>query len=267
MCGIAGWLGEGCEKVASQMEQSLKHRGPDASQVREWPDCTLVHRRLSIIDLSPLGLQPMPNEDETVWTVYNGEIYNHRELRRNLESKGHIFRGHSDTQVILHQYEEDGPDFVSKLRGMFAVAVYDLKRKLLLLTRDRFGIKPLFYAQSGDRLALASEIRALLQMPGIDRTPDFQAVHDFASLFYIPAPQTFYRGIRALQPGETLVAHLDTGRITVERSFHHRWTIAPDESLTERRAVETTAELVDSAVSRQLESEVPLGSLLSGGID
>ncbi len=249
------------------VEASLRHRGPDAGEVREWPDCTLIHRRLSIIDLSPLGLQPMSNEDETVWTVYNGEIYNHRELRRELEAKGHRFRGHSDTQVILHQYEEDGADFVRKLRGMFAIAVFDLKRKLLLLTRDRFGIKPLFYSHTTGRLAFASEIRALLQMPGVDRTPDSQAVHDFASLFYIPAPQTFFLGIRSLQPGETLVAQLESEHVNIQRSTYHRWTIAPDDSLSEELAVERAADLIDTAVSSQLESDVPLGTLLSGGID
>ena len=134
------------------------------------PKATLVHTRLRIIDLSAFGAQPMANEDETVWAVFNGEIYNHRELRRNLEARGHVFRGHSDTEVLPHLYEENGLDFVNKLRGMFALAIYDTKTHTLILARDRFGIKPLFYAPGEDRLAFASEIRALLEVPGIDTT-------------------------------------------------------------------------------------------------
>src|SRR5437016_2334067 len=135
MCGIAGWLGNlPCSKgVAKNMAQALFHRGPDAYGIRSWPDATLVHTRLSIIDLSPAGAQPMANEDGTVWTVFNGEIYNHRELRRDLEARGHVFKGHSDTEVLPHLYEEEGLDFVNKLRGMFALAIYDTKNNTLIL--------------------------------------------------------------------------------------------------------------------------------------
>ncbi len=170
MCGIAGWLGASAdgENSAGGMVRALHHRGPDASGIKSWAEATLVHTRLSIIDLTPAGAQPMANEDGTVWTVFNGEIYNHGELRRNLEKQGHVFRGHSDTEVLPHLYEEEGLDFVKKLRGMFALAIYDTRRQILMLARDRFGIKPLFYAPSKDRLAFASEIRALLELPGID---------------------------------------------------------------------------------------------------
>src|SRR5437773_1644297 len=224
MCGIAGWLGASAdgENSAGGMARALRHRGPDAHGIKSWPQATLVHTRLSIIDLTPAGAQPMANEDGTVWTAFNGEIYNHRELRRNLEKQGHVFRGHSDTEVLPHLYEEDGLDFVKKLRGMFALAIYDTRRRILVLARDRFRIKPLFYAPSKDRLAFASEIRALLELPGLDTRPDRQAIYDFAALFYIPAPETFYAGIRALQPGEMLEARLDIDRVSWKTRAYHR---------------------------------------------
>ena len=269
MCGIAGWLGNlpDGERYAARMVRILHHRGPDAHGVRSWPQATLVHTRLSIIDLSPAGAQPMANEDGTVWTVLNGEIYNHRELRRDLEKHGHVFRGHSDTEVLPHLYEEEGPDFVSKLRGMFALAIYDTRARTLILGRDRFGIKPLFYAPGRNRVAFASEIRSLRELPEIDVRPDKQAIYDFAALSYIPAPETFYMGIRALQPGEILQANLDYGRIKWKAHKYHRWAIVPDYGITLSQATDRADELVTTAVRRQLESDVPLGSLLSGGID
>src|SRR6476646_17788 len=177
MCGIAGWMGTPVpdEDCAVQIARALRHRGPDGSGIKSWPEATLIHTRLSIVDLSPLGQQPMANEDRTVWTVFNGEIYNHREIRLNLERRGHIFRGHSDTEVLPHLYEEKGAGFVSMLRGMFALAIYDTRNRILLLARDRFGIKPLFYAAGINRLAFASEIRALMHVPEVDLTPNRQA--------------------------------------------------------------------------------------------
>src|SRR5438067_8844007 len=160
MCGIGGWLGTlaDAQNYAARMVRAMRHRGPDGHGIQSWQNATLVHTRLSIIDISPTGSQPMSNEDGTIWTVFNGEIYNHKELRRGLEEHGHRFRGHSDTEVLPYLYEEEGPGFVSKLRGMFALAIYDTKSRTLILARDRFGIKPLFYAPGVDRLAFASEI-------------------------------------------------------------------------------------------------------------
>src|SRR5207244_1303964 len=211
MCGIGGWLGTlpdtaGC---AERMVRDLRHRGPDAHGIKSWPEATLVHTRLSIIDLTPTGAQPMANEDGTVWTVFNGEIYNHRELRHDLELRGHLFRGKSDTEVLPHLYEEHGAEFVSRLRGMFALAIYDTRARRLILARDRFGIKPLFYASGKNRLAFASEITALLGLPDIDDRPDRQAISDYAALFYIPGPERFYAGIRAVEPGTILETQLD----------------------------------------------------------
>jgi len=269
MCGIAGWLGYQPDNqcVGSRLVKALYHRGPDAHGIQSWPEATLVHTRLSIIDLSPAGAQPMSNEDGTVWTVFNGEIYNHHELRHGLESRGHIFKGHADTEVLPHLYEEEGPAFVTKLRGMFALAIYDTRARTLVLARDRFGIKPLFYAPGQNRLAFASEIRALLELPGIDDRPDRQAIYDFAALFYIPAPETFYTGIRALQPGEMLTAQFSGDEVCWKTRFYHEWAITPDYRMTLAEAAERADALMTAAVERQLESDVPLGALLSGGID
>jgi asparagine synthase (glutamine-hydrolysing) len=269
VCGVGGWLGDLPCKVdfAENLAQRLRHRGPNGYGIKSWSEATLVHTRLSIIDLSPTGAQPMANEDGTIWTVFNGEVYNHRELRRDLESCGHKFKGRSDTEVLPHLYEEAGLSFVEKLRGMFALAIYDRRNRMLILARDRFGIKPLFYSQQNNRLAFASEIKALLEFPGINKQPDKQAIYDFATLFYIPAPETFYKGIRALQPGEILVAQLEHDQVHCKIQTFHHWTIAPDSRLTLSQAAKRAEELVTGAVHRQMESDVPLGALLSGGID
>jgi len=248
------------------MSRALRHRGPDDAGVLSLPQATLVHTRLSIIDLSDSGRQPMTNEDGTVCVVFNGEIYNHKDLRASLESRGHVFRGHSDSEVLPHLYEEYGVQFVEKIRGMFALAVYDARSRTLLLARDRFGIKPLFYASTSARLVFASELNALLDVPGLDLRPDRQAVYDFAALLYIPAPQTFFSGIRSLQPGELLEARLQPHRLSTRTHLYHRWRIRIDH-LSPAEAAHHTESLINQAVSRQLESDVPLGSLLSGGID
>lgn len=269
MCGIAGWLGtlpDG-ETHITRMLQSMRHRGPDGQGARLWPEAALVHARLSIIDLSPTGAQPMANEDGSVWVTFNGEIYNHRELRHSLESRGHVFKGSSDTEVLPHLYEEEGLAFVSQLHGMFSFALYDLRTRTVVLARDRFGIKPLFYAPQAGRIAFASEIRSLLELPGIDLRPDLQAVSDFAALCYIPAPETFYRGIRALQPGEMIEARLDGDRVSWKTRTYHQWTLTVDPTLTLAHATEQAESLMMEAVQQQLESDVPLGALLSGGID
>jgi asparagine synthase (glutamine-hydrolysing) len=269
MCGIAGWLGTlpDSEKYAARVIQALHHRGPDADGICSWPEATLIHTRLSIIDLSPTGAQPMANQDGTVWTVFNGEIYNHHELRRYLEARGHVFKGRSDTEIIPHLYEEEGLGFVDKLRGMFALAVYDTRTHTLVLARDRFGIKPLFYAPKKDRLIFASELSALLELPGIDIRPDKQAIYDFAALFYIPAPETFYTGIRALLPGEILEARQGIHGVSWKTQNYHRWAIASDSTIILGQAADRAEALLTAAVRQQLESDVPLGALLSGGID
>jgi asparagine synthase (glutamine-hydrolysing) len=268
MCGIAGWLGQICNpQDALRLVQAMRHRGPDGHGIQAWADATLVHTRLSIIDLSPTGAQPMANEDGTVWTVFNGEIYNHRQLQRELETRGHVFKGRSDTEILPHLFEEYGAGFVDKLRGMFAFAIYDRRSQTLLLARDRFGIKPLFYAPSKTGLAFASEVRALRELPSVDTRPDPQAVYDFSALFYVPAPETFYTGIRALRPGELIEAKLEAGHVSWKARTYFRWVLAPNPSLTLNEATQKADELIHAAVGRQMESDVPLGALLSGGID
>jgi asparagine synthase (glutamine-hydrolysing) len=253
------------------MASALRHRGPDAQGHRCWPDAALVSTRLKIIDLSPEGDQPLGNETATVWAVLNGEIYNHRDLRRWLEGRAHTFRGHSDTEVIPHLYEECGTKFVERLEGMFALAVYDTESGRLILARDRLGIKPLFYGvqetSESSALAFASELRTLVEFPGIDDTPEPQAIFDVLALTFVPSPETFYRGIRSLDPGHALEASIVRGSISWETQPFHRWIVAPDLSLTADAAVDRAQDLLSSAVGRQLESDVPLGCLLSGGID
>lgn len=268
MCGIAGWFGSSQnDGLAESIASSLNHRGPDAKGIQSWPGATFIHTRLSIIDLSSTGAQPMCNEDGTVWVIFNGEIYNHAQLRHLLKTRGHRFRGTSDTEILPHLYEEEGAAFLPKLRGMFTIAIYDTRQQTFLLARDRFGIKPLFYAETAQRLAFASEIRPLLLLPEIDKHPNTQAIFDFSALFYIPAPQTFYRGICALQPGELITGQVEAGQIRCRIEKFHRWQLTSDPNLTLEQAAERADVLLQQAVASQLESDVPLGALLSGGID
>lgn len=269
MCGLAGWIGLASDgpETPARVAAAMRHRGPDAAATRCWPEAAFIHTRLSIIDLAPTGDQPMPNEDGTVWAILNGEIYNHHEQRSWLETRGHRFRGRSDAEVLPHLWEEEGASLVARLRGMFTIAVYDTVRRQLLVGRDRFGIKPLFYAAGADRLAFASEINALRLLSWVDARPDRQAISDFAALAYIPAPETFFTGIRALEPGHLIDARWEGDRLKWSVRRYHSWTIAPNLALTERDATETATRLLDDAVRSQLESDVPLGSLLSGGID
>jgi asparagine synthase (glutamine-hydrolysing) len=269
MCGIAGSLGRLNDdgRCSAAVLDALRHRGPDKEGSKEWEHATLLHTRLRIIDLTEAGDQPMSNEDGSVWVVFNGEIYNHHELRRELEAAGHRFRGRSDTEVLPHLYEEHGADMFSHLRGMFTVAVLDLRERRLLLGRDRFGIKPLFYAQGDGFVAFASELRALDPFPGVDRRIDRQAVADYGALLFVPAPATIYRGVRALCPGELLECRLEGERVTAEARRYHHFAIVPDEGLTYDAAVTMAERLIEQAVGRQFESDVPLGALLSGGID
>lgn len=269
MCGIAGWLGhvDEAETVAELMRARMRHRGPDASGVQRFGEAALVHTRLSIIDLSEAGAQPMPSPDRRVWVVLNGEIYNHGEVRSALEAKGYRFRGRSDTEVIPALYQEYGDGFAERLRGMFAIGLYDVDERRLLVVRDRFGIKPVFYAASPERVAFASEMRALRALPAVDERADVQAIFDYLALGYVAAPATVFRGIRALEPSTFLEAWPEGGRVVHRTRRYHQWAVAPRPELALDRAVAEAEPLITQAVARQLESDVPLGALLSGGID
>src|SRR5215470_13151250 len=209
MCGIAGILANSgiseAEKARlKQMAKVLVHRGPDGEGFYFDRFIGLAHRRLSIIDLEG-GKQPLSNEDGSVWVTFNGEIYNYLELREQLIQKGHQFVTSSDTEVIVHLYEEKGEDFVSHLRGMFAIGLWDAGKKRLILTRDRIGKKPLFYAMVQDSVVFASEMKSLLQIPGLPKELDHEALVDYFSLLYVPAPKSIFRHVRKVRPAHYVV--------------------------------------------------------------
>jgi asparagine synthase (glutamine-hydrolysing) len=241
----------------------LAHRGPDGGGHYADVRCELVHRRLALIDLSQTGAQPMPNEDGNVQVVFNGEIYNHRELRAELSSKGHGFRGRSDTEVLVHLYEEHGAEMASRLKGMFAFAILDRRQNRVLLGRDRFGIKPLFYAAQGGQWIFGSEMKAILALRGFAPQLDRQACYDFLGLSYIPEPATGFSNIRAVPKGTTLLLGETGARAIAFGTIKAR----PDTSGSRTRLSETAAELLLGGVKRQAVADVPVAALLSGGID
>jgi asparagine synthase (glutamine-hydrolysing) len=270
MCGICGRLAtDPHARVAGEaidaMCDTLRHRGPDDRGIHLDPEgrVGLGATRLSIIDLAG-GHQPLCNEDGSVWVAQNGEIYNYRALRRELEARGHRFSSQSDTEVIAHLYEEHGLDFLTYLRGMFAVAVWDARRGRLVLGRDRLGIKPLFYAEHDGQLSFGSEIKAILAT-GIPRRLDPVALHDYLSFDYVPGPLTMFEGIQRLQPGHRLVWE---GRTTVERYWDlpDGGEAQPDVEDRGALAGQLRGRLED-AVSAAMVSDVPVGAFLSGGLD
>ena len=247
------------------MTDALVHRGPDDEGAYSDEQVVLAMRRLSIIDLAT-GHQPLSNEDRSVWTVYNGEIFNFPELRRELEAGGHRFSTRSDTEVIVHLYEEAGEGFVHRLNGMFAIALWDTKRRKLVLVRDRLGIKPLHTLEWNGRLYFASEIKALLRT-GFPREMDLEALSQFFTFEYIPAPRTIFKGIRKLLPGQMMI--VQNGRVETRRYWDVRYAAEapPAESRSEESWAEEIYERLKGAVRRRLISDVPLGVFLSGGID
>lgn len=267
MCGIAALSvrepDPGLQEIALMMARQQRHRGPDLQASYGAPDqrVALGHARLSIVDLSALGNQPMANETEDVWVVCNGEIYNHVELRGALQAKGHRFRSGSDTEVLLHLYEERGTDLLEELHGMFAFALYDSTRNLLFCARDRLGKKPLVYAQTAAGVALASEIPAVLMFPGVDTTRDPVALglYLLRNLRHIPDPWTLYRGMRRLLPG-----HAMTIRDGVVEKIWRYWN--PDFAVRESSPEELRTAF-DRAVDMRRVADVEVAALLSGGVD
>jgi len=268
MCGICGVLHfDGRSPSAdllSAMTDSLFHRGPDGGAIHVDGPAGLGHRRLAIIDLSAAGGQPMSNEDGSLWIVYNGEIYNFAEIRKELQEQGHIFRSATDTEVILHAYEAWGVDCLARLNGMFAFAVWDSLRQRLWLVRDRLGIKPLFYMHRSDRLLFGSEIKAILCDPSVERRVDLEALHHYLSLNYTPAPYSLFAGVRQLLPAHYLLVEAD-GRWRSEAY----WDVSYDEqrSGNEAQLMQQFEFELAEAVKRRLMSDVPLGAFLSGGVD
>lgn len=267
MCGICGSVSltprPGEAALVARMNASLAHRGPDDSGQYDDGTCSIAMRRLCVIDLAT-GRQPLTNEDETLVMVFNGEIYNYLELRRQLEQRHHRFRTQGDAEVITHLYEEHLAATPSLLHGMFAFCIYDKKAKCAFLARDRFGEKPLYYAVQNDVFVFSSEIDSLLTYDGMSRAIDYEALYYLLLIGYIPSPLTLFKAIKQVPAGHSL--RWETGQITIEPYYRPDYT--PDMSLRdERLAVELLRDTVTRAVQNQMVADVPLGSFLSGGID
>ena len=272
MCGFAGVVWEDSnerpfpKQVLSTMAAPLRHRGPDATGIHWANRCGLAHQRLSIIDLSDAGRQPMSNENGTIWIAYNGETYNFRDLKSRFALDGkHQFRSRTDTEVIVHLYEDLGIDCVRYLDGMYAFAIWDQRNEALHLARDPFGIKPLFYLQTPGAFWFASEIKALLAVPGYEPEPDLEALHHYLAFDYIPGPLTAFRGIQELRPGHRLTIFRGERKPQIARFFDLAYDV--DRHMTETDAITRSREMLMQAVERQLVADVPVGVMLSGGMD
>lgn len=275
MCGICGKIdltGKAVpQALLRSMTESFAYRGPDDEGFFFEGPVGLGHRRLSIIDLSPSGRQPMSNEDQTLWLVFNGEIYDFAETRKELVSRGHTLKSHTDTETVLHLYEEEGVACLKHLNGMFGFALWDARLQRLWLARDRLGKKPLVYYWDGKRLLFASEIKAILRDPEVPREIDFEALDLYLTLNYIPATWTIFKNIRKLLPGHYLL--LEKAKLSIQ-SY---WDIpvnggepevpSPSDPVQWNQCKERLRALLDASVRRRLIADVPLGAFLSGGID
>ncbi len=281
MCGITGIAhSDGCHVERGMLEKmtdALTHRGPDDKGIytsraskdtcrNSKIDVGFGHRRLSIIDLSEKGRQPMSNEDKTVWITYNGEIYNYRELRRELVSNGHIFSSDTDTETIVHGYEECGEKIFNKLNGMFAFALWDDRKQVLYLARDRYGQKPLYYWCTRDSLVFASELKSLIKHPGLKKEIDIHSLSRYLSYEYVPAPHSIFKNVRKLLPGHFLKWKDGNSRISSywQINFNGAKRV---QCLSVRETEDQLVDLLKRSVKRRLMSDVPLGVFLSGGID
>jgi asparagine synthase (glutamine-hydrolysing) len=273
MCGISGLVNCGDRETLARMTRIQAHRGPDDSGLwdHKFHDGSYIglgSRRLAILDLSADGHMPMCNADRSVWITYNGEIYNFRELRRELEGKGYRFASHTDTEVILHLYEQEGPDCVKRLNGMFAFAICDLRSAspLLFMARDHFGVKPFYYFHAGDRFAFASEIKALLQVPGIAAELDPASLHQYLTFLWVPDPKTMFRNILKLPAGH--YATLRDGELKVTQYWDLTFPPAQHEcARSDAELVEQVRERFRKSVKAQMVSDVPIGAFLSAGLD
>ncbi|MFH0910628.1 MAG: asparagine synthase (glutamine-hydrolyzing) [Planctomycetota bacterium] len=267
MCGIAGFWGGFDRALLGRMSASIAHRGPDDDGIEflAKEGVGLAHRRLSIIDLSPAGHQPMWDVTRQALIVYNGELYNYRALREELEADGCRFASRSDTEVLLNLYLRDGTEMLLRLNGIFAFALWDARKSLLFLARDGVGVKPLYYAETRTGFLFASEMKALLQCPEVDRALSFEAVHHHLAYLWCPAPRTMLRGVKKLEPGHVLL--VQGGKLERKWRFYDLpygqaiQPLAPEEAAREVRAA------LDRAVERQMVADVPVGAFLSGGLD
>jgi asparagine synthase (glutamine-hydrolysing) len=269
MCGIAGMAGTADERLLKSMLAVTRHRGPDDSGT--YAACgqdsaarvAFGNNRLSILDLSPAGHQPMSNEDGTIWVAYNGEIYNFPELRKELVSDGHQFKSHTDTEVLVHLYEKYGIGMVKRLNGMFAFAIWDVRTQQLVIFRDRTGIKPLYFRQVGERLYFASETKALLLCPGVSVDIDLRSLCQYLTHLYVPSPNSLFKGVQKLPPGHTLI--WSRGQIQIQPYWDFTYGDYFRES--EKDIAHRLRELLIDTIRRQLISDVPTGFFLSGGLD
>lgn len=262
MCGICGMAGKSDRDLLERMYNVIVHRGPDDEGMYRDENAAIASRRLSIIDLET-GHQPMSNEDGSLWIVYNGEIYNYNELRRLLLTKGHTFRTKSDTEVILHAYEEFGENCLSHLNGMFAIAIWNKKKRALFLARDRVGLKPLYFWTNKNYLLFGSEIKSILQDPSFRREINFTTLYNYLGRLYVPGTETFFCGIRKLEPGHFLKFSNNTTTITKYWELDFSKDTNRDEAYYTRK----TLDLLKRSVKRRLVSDVPVGCFLSGGVD
>jgi asparagine synthase (glutamine-hydrolysing) len=275
MCGISGILGFGdsfavSESLARDMAAAQSHRGPDdhGAWAHSADRVALSHRRLSIIDLSAAGHQPMSNEDGSVWITYNGEVYNHEALRGELEAKGHTYRSRTDTETILHLYEEEGPDCVARLDGMFAFAIWDARRRQLLLARDRLGVKPLLYALLPQGLVFGSEVRAILRHPAVHAELDEDAFYDYLTFAFAPPPRTLFKAIHKLSAAEYMT--IDATGSSRRKRYWCPWSAEAStavRAMDEEEMVSRTRALLTDSIEKRMMSDVPFGVFLSGGVD
>lgn len=271
MCGIAGFLSVSSERagraVAARMANVIHHRGPDEHGIFSDDHAFLAHQRLSIIDLSS-GQQPMPNEDQSRWIIYNGEVFNHADVRPELEAAGHRYRSHCDTETILHAYEEWGPACLSRFRGMFAFAIWDPAARTLFCARDRLGIKPFYYYFDGRLFAFASEIKALLEHPDISSRLDESSLTETLAFGYTSSDRTLFQGIRKVMPGHHMTLTLDGDRI--RQRIEQYWDVpfsAPESGRSDQEWIADLRGRLEETVRMRLMSDVPLGVFLSGGLD
>lgn len=268
MCGICGFLGsketkENKEVVLRNMMRAMKHRGPDSEGIHITEDAALGFVRLSIIDLSDAGTQPMNNEDGKLTLVFNGEIYNYKKLRKELQELGHTFANHSDSETLLHGYESWGKGLVQKIRGMFGFGIWDDREKRFFAARDFFGIKPFFYTMIDGAFVFASEIKCLLQYPGFKKEVNQEVLEQYLSFQYSPLEETFFKGVYRLMPGHFLT--WEDGKINIERYFDPMLT--PKNMGTDEEIIDRIDKTMDKSVKRHMIADVEVGAFLSGGVD
>lgn len=267
MCGIAGFSGDYDGMLLDRMINSISHRGPDDSGIwfNEARSIGLAQKRLSIIDLSSDAKQPMANAQETITIVFNGEIYNYRELRKELQKKGYSFKNNSDTEVLIHLYDEFGHEMLNKLNGIFAFSIWDHLKKELFIARDGLGVKPLYYVQNNNGFLFASELKAILKDQGVDKSLNHQAIHYYLSYLWCPAPHTMLKSVCKLEPGYAIV--VKDGEVQKKWCFYDLPYGQQVFNSSENEIAKNLAEKIKEAVHRQMVSDVPVGAFLSGGLD